>query len=105
MFDEEFFARFLAPGIVHHADVMPGHVGHDGVFVVARLGLFAKIRRDAIQFGVGEFYSVLRLGDVGIEISGYAGKLFAHALDFVALGFWQFVTGSLVVTHGLSMWF
>ena len=37
--DDQLLARLLAFGVVHHADVMPGDVRHDGVFVVAGLDL------------------------------------------------------------------
>ena len=61
-------ARFLAFGVVHHADVMPGDVRHDGVFVGAGLDLRQEALGHAFQFGLGELHGLLGLRDVGLVI-------------------------------------
>ena len=92
-------ARLLAPRVLHHADVMPGDVGHDGVLVIAGLDLRQEALRHALQLGLGELHGLLRLGHIGLEIGRQAGQLLAHALDLIALGLGQLQSRPAEIAH------
>ena len=100
--DEQLLARFLAFGVVHHAEVVPGDVRHDGVFVGAGLDLRQEALRHAFQLGLGELHGLLGLGDVGLEIGRQPAQLLAHPLHLVALGLGQIQTGPAIIAHGLG---
>ena len=85
MLDQQLLASVFAPGIVHHTQIMPGHIRHHGIFIIGRFDLLQKILRHALQLAPREFDRLLRLGDIRLVIRRHTRQLLAHPLDLVAL--------------------
>ena len=102
MLGDQPLARLLALGVVHHHDVMPGDVRHDGIFVIGALELRQEILGHPLQFGLRELYGLLRLRDVGLVIGRQPRQLLAHPLHLVPLRLGQVQARPPVITHRLG---
>ena len=65
---QQLFARFLPPRVLHHADVVPGDIGHHGVVVITGLDLGQETLRRPLQLGLREHHCLFRLGNIRLKI-------------------------------------
>ena len=87
LFCDDALAYSFALHMLHHSEILPGHIDCDAEFVIAGFdaGRGEQAFGCAIKFRLGEGDGFFCLGDVAVEVCGGGGKFLAQLLHFIAL--------------------